>query len=457
MSSSLSSVSSLLVSSPPPLHHSANYPAPDALRLIGEYCVTARSLHRFTLVSQHYYASLSHPLCWRRWRLIVCKYHCVLAPSVSSSISFSNSYEFLFSSLKNVCSQHTLLKHLTHLYIRSFRLGAVLSSLLRLFPSFSSMTLEFSSPADINTATEWFSTLTEHFFSTALNVSFSSFPPSFLRRVVPTFFPSLIHLLIDGYSTATPVAIFLPSSLKHVKLDYNASFVLPSTIESFHCEKIFCLSHCSFTPDEYSLNELKYFQWRSAVQTITPTISAPQLESIIYSARRIRFTRPIIVPFLCSNLKHITLDLPYNTALQVFRFIPEHSVASLNTFHCNSISLLNDTHAASHLLFNDIFLQWSSTLPVLSSLKIISFFLPGIEYGPPAVETIEYKKKKNRREIIETFSEFCMKEAKHKFPVLEYVGEEKFIVTQSHYSSRPPVDLEEEMNKFIQERKKERE
>lgn len=49
-----------------------------------------------------------------------------------------------------------------------------------------------------------------------------------------------------------------------------------------------------------------------------------------------------------------------------------------------------------------------------------------------------------------------MKE-KNKFPVLEYVGEKEFIVTQAHYSSQPPVDSEEKIERFLLERKKEAE
>lgn len=299
---------------------------------------------------------------------------------------------------------------------------------------------------------EWFNSLpSKQLLSTALSVSLSDIPNSLLRTLLPSYFPSLVqlNLSVQGGSPVSPT-IHLPPSLKHCYIHcYNQQlFVIPSTIEILRCGSLHSLSFCRFTPQKRFFPELKCFSWDSIDLThivSPPTISAPHLESIQFDWSPDLAFCPITVPFLCSNLQHITIaDVQDDATLCSFHLIPEHSVASVRSFYVSGDSLFGGIESVYNLSYlNNELTQWSSTLAVFSSLKIISFTI---------------KKKYNRTMMrisgFEAFCEFCLKE-KNKFPALEYVGETEFNIGQDHYSSQSSFDLEQKIENFLQQPKQE--
>lgn len=471
MSSSSSFSSSSLVfvssSSPPPRspHDPTQFPAADALRLIGEYCLTASKLHHLSLASKHYYHSLSHPLCWQCWKLSFNVSDCRL--TLFPLLSPFKQHHFPHSSLENISSRYTLLKNITHLDVNSFSNGAVLLSLLHLFPSFSSMTISMNianNERNRSWTTKWFDTLPVSFFSTARDVSIASFPISLLQRILPSYFSSLIHfhLSIDGTVSPSSTPIQLPSSLKHLQIDCRCGlqlFVLPSTLETLYCTSLSSLSHCFFAPQQDFLPELKYLHWfmeevEESSTTIAPTVSAPQLETIeVGVSDSIDRSAPMTVPFLCSSLHHITLHLFHNTVLGAFQVIPHHSIASLKSLRFDSYAPFGDvvTHSTLPPLY-PLLLQLITTLPVFPSLRIISF--DAALLSDPSADRNDPSLIDENDRAMKAFATFCMAE-KNKFPVLEYVGEKRFSIHQTHYTSQPPADLERVMDEFLEEREKE--
>lgn len=205
---------------------------------------------------------------------------------------------------------------------------------------------------------------------------------------LPSLFPSLTQLTlsVDGESFLfTPIR--LPSSLKHCKIYCfycEQPSILPSTIETIDCHPMNALSHCSFTPDEHSLPELKYFRWFIGMITqqtgdviiIPPALSALQLETILFAAcSRVPVSSLELSPTAAPHqvhchLHHIQLWLPDNTVLGVFQFIPEHVVASLKTLYFYASFVFENPNTSSAPSLNALLTQWCFTLPVFSSLKI---------------------------------------------------------------------------------------